>query len=128
VVTKARERASSERGALASQAAILVPVLLALFLALVHYTFMYQAGQTLEDGAQEAARALMGPSGTPAKADQAAGFILNDSVVVSWSLVVVDANTVRLTGTSEPIFPGLPTNLTRTLNFSSVEFVDEEDR
>jgi len=119
---------ASDRGALASQAAILIPVLLTLFLALVHYTFMYQAGQALDDGAQEAARVLMEPTGSPAKAQQAVGFILDDSVVVTWSMAVVDANTIRLTGTSEPILPGFPTNLTRTVNFSSVEFLNEEER
>jgi len=89
---------------------------------------LYQAGQALDDGAQEAVRVLMSPSGTPAQAEQAAGFILNDSVVVTWSMAVVDADTVRFTGMSEPILPGMPTNLTRTVNFSSVEFLNEEER
>lgn len=128
MITDARERARNERGAIASQAAILFPVVFALFLACVHYTYMYQAGQALDDGGQEAVRVLMRPTGTPAKAQTAAGFILNDSVVASWSMTIVDADTVELTGTSETILPGLPTNLTRTINFTSVEFLNEEDR
>lgn len=126
--SKLRERANQETGALATQAAILVPVLFALFLGLVHYTYMYQAGQSLDDSGREAARILMSPDGDQNKARAAIADILDDSVVVTWNLSIVDADTIQVSGTSEQIMPGLPTNLTRTINFTPVLFVNEEDR
>jgi|GEM_PF-4168941 len=124
-----RGRVSDERGSLGAQAAIVMPVIFALLLMLVHYAYLAGASQTMDDAANEAARALMVPGATQQDARDAAGLILNaDTTITSWNVIQVDADTVRIEGTGTQILPFLNISVQRDVNYRSVSFLNEEDR
>jgi len=124
-----RRRAKQDRGSLGTQAAIVMPVIFALLLTLVHYAYLAGASQTMDDAANEAARALMLPGATQQDAQEAAGTILNaDTTITSWTVTQIDADTVRIQGTGTQIMPFAPVTVVRDVDYRTVSFLNEEDR
>jgi len=125
-------KGGAETGASSLEFAVLFAVLLVAILGLFHFSFTFAASEAVDDAAQEALEAASKANGTSADGQDAAAFVLDrEPSVESWTIRVqrgAAETTVVVSGRSNQILPGLPTEVGRTVVGPTERFISEADR
>ena len=112
---KGSEDVERQRGSVTVETVVIFPLLIFMFMLVVHYAMLSHADHVVTAAAQDASIAAQAEGGTPQDAEEAAREILGDGRLLHDINVAVERtpDTVKVTVTAgiDGVLPGMPSSV-----------------